>query len=73
MLQKQGDVIKITKEQGCSYINAKVLYRPERGHNSCIEGQDIGDGGGCHGYCHFWIDIGHLFAYAIHVINSNTC
>ena len=50
---KQGDVTKIIKEQSCSYINAEVLYRPERGHSSCTEGQDTGDGGDCHGYCHF--------------------
>ena len=61
------------------------LYYYERGPNSCIEGQDIGDGGDCNGYCHFWIDIGHPLSYAIHeagllpgrnhdkhVFNSNT-
>ena len=61
------------------------LYYYERGPNSCIEGQDIGDGGDCNGYCHFWIDIGHPLTYAIHeagllpgrnhdkhVFNSNT-
>ena len=81
---KTGDVIKITKEQGCSCIDAKVLYGPERG--SCIEGRDVGDGGDCNGYCCFRLDIRHPLAYAIHeagllpdrnhgkhVIDPNTC
>ena len=51
---KTGDVMKITKEHGCSYINAKLLYGPESGQNSCIESHDVGGGGGDHnGHCHF--------------------
>ena len=47
-----GDAVEVAEEQGGPRVDAEVLRGPEGGHDSCVEGQDVGERGDRNGHCH---------------------